>query len=147
MKISLGKPVKLKGKIVGDLSKLGKQRHKIEGVWRSYYEISASCRMDSLNVSRRLKATVKETDGVGYFEFDNVFGDIAVLRSGNLSNLHTQQLIGEQSEYDILIDLDAKPELSGRDVVVKFIPPKGLPAPQKLKTPIPRRTAPTAADL
>lgn len=130
IKILLGKPVKLKGKIVGDLSKLGTQKKKIEGVWNSYYKISASCRMDSMNASRWQEAAVKEINGAGYFEFDNVFGDLVELSSGNLNNLQTLQLIKDKSEYDILIDLDAKIEMPGRDVVIKFIPPKGMPAPQ-----------------
>lgn len=129
LKITLHQPVTIKGKVVGDLSELGRISKKVDGKLGTYRRISARSRSDILNASAYQDVIVTEADGAGYFEVENVFGNEVTLSSGSLSNLFKMQITEGTSVHNVLIDLDAKEEIDGRDVTIEFNPPKGMPNP------------------
>lgn len=126
LKVELGPPVKIKGKIIGDLSQLSKGRVRVRGKWVEGYKIDANCEYykgDSMNDWRDTHVT--EKDGIGYFEFEKVIGDKITLRSGQSRIFAEIRVIKDKYEYDVTIDLGAERE--GRDVVIKLLQPEKYP--------------------
>ena len=131
LKIEMLGELYIKGKVVGDLTKLSKSY--VSELRKSVPSLHYDSRFtdheyDHLYYNDYIAVDI--SDGVGYFTLKNILGDKVTFRGMGTGKRVTVK-IEDESVDDVVIDLDATKNLLNmptREVILKFQSPEGYPA-------------------
>ncbi len=122
LKAELGPKKIIKGKISGNLDKLGKDRNGVPTIWYwQYYQLGNS---SSSDMQEQTQVTIE--DGVGYFQIDDCWGQSVNIQAGGKS---VSVNLDDDSPNDVVIELEDG-QVNMREVVLNFITPEGYPPVQ-----------------
>lgn len=133
--VEMGPVREIRGRIVGDLSKLGTSYFSEFGEARPVIRYNSrfnhrSTEVEYQGMSENEAVAVEIAYGVGTFTIRNILGDqLTIQPQGTGKSVNVR--IGEETIQEVTIDLDATSPVANRptrEVVLTFQPPPGYPA-------------------